>query len=107
MNTDIVTALLETERKLKAQGHQLPALVLLKKDGSKETYSWEDYLHYQAFNVALVLQELKFVNSSGPEKENFIAVIPANLPESFFALLGIIMAEGWPSQAFILSKTAP
>ena len=57
--TDIITALFEKEKELKAKKHQLPALVLLKKDGSKESCSWESYLHYHAFSAALALQELK------------------------------------------------
>lgn len=91
---DIITALFETERKLKANRHEQPALVLLKKDGSKESCSWKDYLHYHALSAALAFQELKLVNPLETEEKNFIAIVPANLPESFFALLGIIMA-GW------------
>lgn len=93
---DIITTLFETERKLNANKHGQPALVLLKKDGSKESYSWRDYLHGYAFEAALALRELDLVNQLKPEEENFVAVIPANLPESFFALLGIIMAGGVP-----------
>lgn len=93
---DIITTLFETEKRLNTNKHEQPALVLLKKDGGKESYSWRDYLHGYAFEAALALRELNLVSQLKPEEENFIAIIPANLPESFFALLGIIMSGGVP-----------
>ncbi|MBI2676989.1 MAG: AMP-binding protein [Candidatus Yanofskybacteria bacterium] len=93
---DIITTLFEKEEELRRKGHQLPALVLLKKDGTKEKYSWEDYLHCHAFSAAIALQDLNLVDPSKSEKENFVAIVPVNLPESFFTILGIIMAGGVP-----------
>jgi len=93
---DIVTTLFEKEAELRGKGHQLPALVLLKKDGTKEKYSWEDYLYYHAFSAATALQDLNLVNPLKTGEENFVAIVPVNLPESFFALLGIIIAGGVP-----------
>ncbi len=90
---DVVTTLFETEKELKHKGHKAPALVLLKADGSQVAYSWQEYVNEKALHFATALEKLRLVKKS---EENFVAIMPLNLPESFFALLGTIMAGAVP-----------
>lgn len=66
-----------------------PALTLIKSDDSQTDYSWDDYLK----NSACVMEALY---RRGIRQGDFIAVIPLNLPESFFVLFGIIMLGAVP-----------
>ena len=96
---DVVSTLFQTEIKLRLAGHKAPALVLLKADGTKESYSWKEYIHEKSVHIALALKELEFVrpeNKKNAGEKDFIAVLPLNLPESFFMFLGIILAGGVP-----------
>ena len=88
---DIVSTLFQTEIKLRLAGHKAPALVLLKADGTRESYSWKEYIHEKSVHIALALKELEFVrpeNKKNAGEKDFIAVLPLNLPESFFMFLG-------------------
>ncbi|MBI2057765.1 MAG: AMP-binding protein [Candidatus Yanofskybacteria bacterium] len=82
---DIVKVFFETEKKLKILGHKEPALVFIKENGQKVSYSWGEYRRQALYAASAI---------SG--KENFIGIISLNLPESFFALLGIILAGATP-----------
>src|SRR3989338_680730 len=62
-----------------------PALVLLKADGTRIEYSWEQY-------NTKSLQSLHTLKTEGVMPGDFIAVIATNLPESFFVMSAIIMA---------------
>ncbi len=66
-----------------------PALVFLKTDGTRVIYSWEDYKQ-NAILVACALKNL------GITEGDFVAIVPLNLPESFFVLLGIILTGAIP-----------
>ena len=65
------------------------ALVLLKTDGTEEKYSWYDYR-----NKAIYIAE--WLKRGGVQKGDFVAIIPLNLPESFSAMLGIILIGAVP-----------
>ena len=96
---DVVSTLFQTEIKLRLAGHKAPALVLLKADGTKESYSWKEYIHEKSVHIALALKELGVIrpeNKKNAGEKDFIAVLPLNLPESFFMFLGIILAGGVP-----------
>ena len=96
---DIVSTLFQTEIKLRLAGHKAPALVLLKANGTRESYSWKEYIHEKSMRIALALKELEFVrpeNKKNAGEKDFIAVLPLNLPESFFMFLGIMLAGGVP-----------
>src|SRR3989344_4221078 len=69
--------------------YRTPAMVLLKKDGTKVDYHWFDYKE----RVLQVMEGLKGRNIKSGE---FVAVIALNLPESFFAMLGIILMGAVP-----------
>src|SRR3989344_4714828 len=66
-----------------------PALIFLKTDGTQIVYSWEDYKQ----NAILTACALKH---SGVKENDFVAIVPLNLPESFFGLLGIMLAGAIP-----------
>lgn len=68
---------------------QKPALVLIKKDGSRITYTWEHF-EEEAVTIAEGLKE------NGVKPGDFVAILPLNLPESFFAMWGIILAGAVP-----------
>ena len=96
---DVVSTLFQTEIKLRLAGHKAPALVLLKADGTQESYSWKEYIHEKSVHIALALKELGVIrpeNKKNAGEKDFIAVLPLNLPESFFMFLGIILAGGVP-----------
>lgn len=65
------------------------ALVYMPKNGKQVTYSWRAYL-YQASLFARVLQ------SYGIGAGDFVAVVSLNVPESFIALLGVILTGAVP-----------
>jgi len=65
------------------------ALVLIKTDGKTVEYSWFDYINEAA-------RTAKWLKKQGVRRGDFVAIIPLNLPESFFALLGIILSGGIP-----------
>lgn len=66
-----------------------PALVLLNKDGSRINYSWK----YYETEVARVMRVLKHW---GIKMGDFVVLAAPNLPESFFAMLGVIAAGAVP-----------
>ena len=66
-----------------------PALVLLKKDGTKVEYAWFDYKNR-------VLQIIEGLKGRNLKKGEFVAIIALNLPESFFAILGAIFMGAVP-----------
>ena len=65
------------------------ALVLIKKNGNKIEYSWEDY-EALALRVAIKLLRM------GVKIGDFVSIIAVNLPESFFVMRGIILAGAIP-----------
>lgn len=89
---NLINTLFKTLASLRT-AQQQPALVLLSKDDRIAVqYSWEDYFT-NACAVAQALQKLNLIKSG---QENFFAVIGLNRPETFFILLGIILAGGVP-----------
>ena len=66
-----------------------PALVLLKKDGSRISYSWQCY----EWQVGQTMSSLKRI---GVSENDFVVVAAPNLPESFFVLLGVIAVGAIP-----------
>ena len=88
----ITDGLMVAQRKRVEEKHQNPALVVVGSHGSHYPYSWKDYM-LSAECVATAINHLGLIESG---KENFIAIIPLNLPESLFAMLGIIAAGGVP-----------
>src|SRR3989338_3407733 len=62
-----------------------PAMVLLKKNGGKVEYAWFDYKER-------VLQVMEGLKGRGLKVGDFVPIIALNLPESFFAILGTILA---------------
>ncbi|MDP3697065.1 MAG: AMP-binding protein, partial [Candidatus Taylorbacteria bacterium] len=66
-----------------------PALVLIKKDGTKVEYSWTEYKK----KALQTMEGLKWRELKAGE---FVAVIGLNLPESFFAMLGAILMGAVP-----------
>src|SRR3989344_169519 len=66
-----------------------PALIFLKTDNAKIIYSWEDYKQ----NAILAATGLKKL---GIKENDFVAIVPLNLPESFFVLLGIMLIGAIP-----------
>ncbi|OGM98251.1 MAG: hypothetical protein A2915_03995 [Candidatus Yanofskybacteria bacterium RIFCSPLOWO2_01_FULL_41_34] len=73
----------------KSKPPKSPALIFLNKNGGKITYSWEDYKQ-NAIWAATGLKDL------GVRENDFVAIIPLNLPESFFVLLGIMLIGAIP-----------
>src|SRR3989344_7284498 len=73
----------------KSKPPKSPALIFLNKNGGKITYSWEDYKQ-NAIWAATGLKDL------GVRENDFVAIIPLNLPESFFVLLGILLIGAIP-----------
>lgn len=78
-----------TQRLLENTSQQEPAMVLLKKNGSRIVYSWKDYEN----KVRRVLRALRHL---GIGKGDFVVLAAPNLPESFFVLLGTIAAGAVP-----------
>lgn len=74
---------------MSALNRPTPALTLVKLDGSQVNYSWADYSRHSA-------DIMKALYRRGIRKGDFIAVIPLNLPESFFVLLGAIALGAVP-----------
>src|SRR3989344_473914 len=66
-----------------------PALVLLKKDGTKVVYSWFAYKEK-------ALQAMKGLEGRNLKPGEFVGIIALNLPESFFAMLGAILMGAVP-----------
>lgn len=90
---DLIYTLWKMLDNLPGPAERQTALVLLSKDHYMAVrYSWEEYLA-NALAIARALQKSNLIK---PGQENFFAVIGLNRPESFFALLGIIMAGGVP-----------
>lgn len=90
---DLIYTLRKMLNNLSGPAERQTALVLLSKDHDMAVrYSWEEYLA-NALAIAHALQQSNLIK---PGQENFFAVIGLNRPESFFALLGIIMAGGTP-----------
>lgn len=67
----------------------VPALTLIKKDGSLVDYSWDDYIKYSNHVMEALYRR-------GIRQGDFVGVIPLNLPESFFALFGIMTLGAIP-----------
>ncbi|MDP3954519.1 MAG: long-chain fatty acid--CoA ligase [bacterium] len=88
----IMDGLMVAQRKRAEEKHQNPALIVVGPGGSQYRYSWKDYME-SAERVAVALCHFGVVK---PGEKNFVAVIPLNLPESLFAILGIISAGGVP-----------
>ncbi|MBI2063587.1 MAG: AMP-binding protein [Candidatus Yanofskybacteria bacterium] len=76
-------------RRLDGQNRKKTALVLLRTDGTEERYSWNDYI-----NKATYIAE--WLRRGGIKKGDFVAIIPLNLPNSFFAMLGTILVGAVP-----------
>ena len=76
-------------RRFELERQKKPALVLIKKDGHSVNYTWEAYEE-----AAIAISE--GLKKEGVKKRDFVAIIPLNLPESFFALWGTILAEATP-----------
>ncbi|MBI2063009.1 MAG: AMP-binding protein [Candidatus Yanofskybacteria bacterium] len=77
------------EKRLERVNLQKTAIVLLKADGTEEKYSWYNYQE-KAMCVA------EWLSKQGIKRGDFVAIIPLNLPDSFFALLGIILIGAVP-----------
>lgn len=65
------------------------AIVLIKKNGERVTYSWEHFSK-KALSMKSLLED------RGVKKNDFVAIVPINSPESFFALWGIILLGAIP-----------
>lgn len=65
------------------------ALTLIRENGQEANYSWKNY-DTRALWVA------NYLHSLGIRKGDFVAILPLNLPESFFALRGTILAGAVP-----------
>lgn len=66
-----------------------PAMVFVNKNGSKVLYSWH-HLKLAAIMMAMDLKKM------GIEKDDFVAIIALNLPESFIAMWSIILIGAVP-----------
>ncbi|MEX1063857.1 MAG: AMP-binding protein [Candidatus Paceibacterota bacterium] len=65
------------------------ALILIKANGRKEYYTWEDY-------IEMAIYMAKGLEKEGVKSGDRVAFIPLSLPESFFALLGIMLIGAIP-----------
>lgn len=98
---DIIGAFQEMISKQQKEGREInaPALILLDKDNETvaQSYSWPDYFK-QAVCFAAALRKLQLVKEGelATDRPQFVVLLPLNLPESFFALFGTILAGGIP-----------
>lgn len=76
-------------KRVRGNGSPGPVLVFLRTDGTEERYSWGFYQ-----NKSIYVAE--WLKSKGIKRGDFVAIIPLNLPESFFALMGIILLGAVP-----------